>query len=168
MTTLKINPQTEGDAKVMARDPYPDLLQTGIQRLKERLKRFGYGLAETRPRADCYFLRFGTDEAGLMVSISVDTAGWQMVMLGKNIRYDTGEITTKTPSLEALDSILQRIEPPRAPNLQTRKREPQQVVESRHNRMAVLAGAIQLSPPTVDDLLGETIWPMNSNKSTMK
>jgi len=151
---------------VTPRDPYPDLLQTGIQRLKTHLARFGYGLAETRPRADRYFLRFGTGGHGLLASISVDVAGWQVVVLGNGLRYDTGELTTRVPTLEALDGLLDQIQPPLAPI--PRPKPKQQLSETRLDRLAILAGAVQCSPPTVDDLLGETAWPTNSNKSTMR
>jgi hypothetical protein len=145
-------------------DPYPGLLQTGIQRLKARLAKFGYGLAETRPRADRYFLRFGNVGCGLLASISVDAAGWQVVVLGNRVRYDTGELTTRVPTVEALDDLLDRLDPPPSP---TPPPEPRQrMTESRMDRLVVLADAVRLSPPTVDDLLGETAWPVKTRTTT--
>ena len=166
MTTSTNKPRKEGEAEVTPRDPYPDLLQTGIQRLKTHLARFGYGIAETRPRADRYFMRFGTSGHGLLASISVDVAGWQVVVLGNGVRYDTGELTTRVPTLEALDDLLSQIQPPPAPV--SRPKPKQKLSEAHFDRIAILAGAVQCSPPTVDDLLGETTWPIRSSKSTMR
>lgn len=155
MTISTSDARAEGETEVTTpRDPYPDLLQTGIQRLKKRLELFGYGLAETRPRADRYFLRFGTTTQGLLASISVDAAGWQVVLLGNHVRYDTGELTTRVPTLEALDDLLDRVEPPLSPV--PRPQPKPRLAESRLDRLAVLAGAVHLPHLTVDDLLKDS------------
>lgn len=147
----------EGDTEVVQQDPYPNLLQIGIRRLRGHLTRFGYGIAETRPRADQYFLRFGTDEASLLVSISVDAAGWQLVFIGRGVKYESDELKTRVPTLEALGELLKGINPPTASNAPPK---PKQMAEGKDNRLAYLAGAFAPSSITVDDLLHEkaTTW----------
>jgi len=143
----------EGESEVVRRDPYPDLLQVGIKRLRGHLARFGYGIAETRPRADRYFLRFGTDEASLIVSISVDAAGWQLVVVGRGIKYDTGELVSRVPTLEALGELFAKVNPPPAPHSPPKPK--QRVTESSGDRAAYLAGAFEPTSVTVDELLRE-------------
>ena len=154
----------EGDNEVVPRNPYPDLLMTGITRLKDHLAKFGYGLAETRPRADRYVLRFGVEAASILVSISVDAVGWQLALIGRGVKYDTGDLTTKVPTLEALDELLSRVSPPPAPFAPPKPQ--QKVAESYNdNRLLELAGVPCDSPQSVDDLLVEDKrWPMMSRR----
>jgi len=142
----------EGAVEVVPHDPHPDLLQAGISRLKAHLARYGYGLAETRPRADRYFLRFGNVNCGLLASISVDAAGWQLVIVGQNVRYESGELTTQVPTEAAFAELLRQVTPPPSPMPKPKPRS--QMTESRMDRLSVLAGSVLLPPPTVDDLLG--------------
>lgn len=143
----------EGEIEVVPHDPYPELLQAGISRLKAHLARYGYGLAETRPRADLYYLRFGNVECGLLASISVDAAGWHLVIVGQNVRYEPGELTTRVPTEAAFAELLQQVTPPPSPV--PRPKPKPRMAEGRMDRLAVLAGSVKLRPPTVDDLLGE-------------